>query len=130
LKTGNVMADRNTHQRVVCILACSGGNNLGQTCNQAAQELAEEGFGEVICACAIGARTPWAVERVRRADAVVALNGCDARCVSRILRDVGRADFSTVVAGDLAIDKSPGFFTHTYEVEKVKEAARRALVEA
>jgi uncharacterized metal-binding protein len=112
------------------LLACSGASNLGQVCNQAALELAEEGFAEMICTSAIGARQRWAVEQIRQASHVIALNGCDRRCVCRLLKDVGRDTFASVVATDLAIDKSPGFFTHTYEVEKVKEAARRALVEA
>lgn len=112
------------------LLSCSGASNLGQVCNQAALELAEENFGEMICTVALGARQKWAVEQIRRANHVVALNGCDRRCVCRILRDVGRTVQTCVIATDLAIDKSPGFFPHTYEVEKVKEAARRALVEA
>jgi len=112
------------------LLACSGASNLGQVCDQAAQELAEEGFGEMLCTAAVGARQKWAVEEIRRADHVVAVNGCDSRCVDRILKDIGRDVVASVVATDLAIDKSPGFFAHTYEVEKVKEAVRRALVEA
>ena len=113
-----------------CILACCGASNLGQVCAHAAMELAEERFCEMICTAAIAARQKWAVDRVRAAERVVALNGCDCRCVNRILKDVGRSDFAAVVAVDLAIDKSPGFFAHTYEVEKVKETARRAVVEA
>ena len=121
---------RKRNNRKATLLACSGASNLGQVANQAALELAEEGFCEILCAAAIGARIKWAVERLRDAPLVVSINGCESQCARKILNDIGRPDVPCVTASDLEIEKSPGFFTHTYEVEKVKEAVRRAIVEA
>jgi len=121
---------RKRTNRKICILSCSGASNLGQVANQAALELVEEGFGEGICTAAVGARVKWAVERLRDAGKIVAINGCDSECARKILKDIGRDDAVHVTTSELGIDKSPGFFMHTYEVEKVKEAVRRAVVEA
>ena len=40
----------------VMILACSGGSNVGHLSNQAAVELAQEGFGKMFCLAGIGGK--------------------------------------------------------------------------
>jgi uncharacterized metal-binding protein len=112
----------------ILLLACSGASNMGQLANQAALEMVEENFGHMLCTAALGARMKSAVERVRSASIVLTINGCESGCVDRVLKDLGRTDVRSVTVTETGIAKRPGFFCPTDEVERVKEAVRRALV--
>ena len=112
----------------ILVLSCSGASNMGQLANQAAVEMVQENFGHMLCTAAVGARQKAAVDLVRNSAIVLTINGCTSRCVDRILRDINRTDVRSVTITDLGIAKRPGFFCATEEVERVKEAVRRALV--
>jgi uncharacterized metal-binding protein len=92
-------------------------------------ELTEEHFGEMFCVTAVGARIKRAVLTLREARDIIAINGCDSRCVTRLLKDLGLKNTCSVSAAALGVEKRPGFFSHVFEVERIKEAAIRALVE-
>ena len=109
------------------MLSCTGAPHQGQLANQATLELIEDNFDHMLCVAAVGARQKAAVEMVRGASIVLTINGCEARCVNRILKDLGRTDIRSVTVNDLDIPKHPGFFCSTEELERVKEAVRRAL---
>ena len=58
-------------QQKTMILACSGASNVGQLSNQAAVELTREGYGQMFCLAAIGARLEKFVRYARNVPSMV-----------------------------------------------------------
>jgi uncharacterized metal-binding protein len=122
--------NRKREAPIIYILACSGGSNLGQIANQAAVELAEENLGRIMCVPAVASRVNASVQEIRRVSIVITIEGCDCHCIGRILKGLGRTDVRKVVVSAAGIEKRPGFSCPTEDVERVKEAVRRVIVEA
>jgi uncharacterized metal-binding protein len=60
----------------IMILSCSGGSSVGQLPNQAAVELAQEGFGKMFCLAGIGGQLSGFVQSAKDVPAMVAIDGC------------------------------------------------------
>lgn len=114
----------------VILLACSGGSNVGQISNEAAKSLDQLGQGRMYCAIGIGAGMESFIETVRKADACVAIDGCNVACLKKCLENAGLTPDVYVVVTDYGIEKGHHFDISREQIAKVAEAAAKALVES
>ena len=114
----------------VMILACSGGSNVGQIANQAAAELTQEGFGKMFCLAGIGGHLSGFVQSAKDALQMVAVDGCDVGCAKAILGHAEIPMKGYLVLTGLGIEKNKDFILKKEEVQKVKEAIRKACSES
>ena len=112
------------------ILACSGGSNVGQIANQAAAELTQEGFGKMFCLAGIGGHLSGFVQSAKDALQMVAVDGCDVGCAKAILGHAEIPMKGYLVLTGLGIEKNKDFILKKEEVQKVKEAIRKACSES
>ena len=110
----------------IMILACSGASNLGQLSNQAAVELAREGFGKMFCLAGIGAHLSGFVQSAKDVPAMVAIDGCPVACARKILEHAEIPLKAYVAVSDLGIEKNMDTNLKREEVEKVKGAVKEA----
>jgi uncharacterized metal-binding protein len=108
------------------ILACSGASNLGQLSNQAAVELAREGFGKMFCLAGIGAHLSGFVQSAKDVPAMVAIDGCSVSCAKHILEHAEVPLRAYLTISDLGIEKNMDTNFDKTEVEKVKAAVKEA----
>jgi uncharacterized metal-binding protein len=108
------------------ILACSGASNVGQLSNQAAVELAREGFGKMFCLAGIGAHLSGFVQSARDVPAMVAIDGCHVGCAKKILEHAEVPLRAYLTISDLGIEKNHDTNLKQEEVEKVKAPVRQA----
>lgn len=110
----------------VMILACSGSSNLGQLSNQAAVELAREGFGKMFCLAGIGAHLSGFVQSAKDVPAMVAIDGCPVACAKKILEHAEIPMKAYVAISDLGIEKNTDTDLKREELEKVKASVKEA----
>jgi uncharacterized metal-binding protein len=110
----------------IMILACSGASNLGQLSNEAAVELAREGFGKMFCLAGIGAHLSGFVQSAKDVPAMVAIDGCPVACARKILEHAEIPLKAYVAVSELGIEKNMDTNLKREEVEKVKVAVKEA----
>jgi uncharacterized metal-binding protein len=108
------------------ILACSGASNLGQLSNQAAVELAREGFGKMFCLAGIGAHLSGFVQSAKDVPSMVAIDGCPVGCARKILEHANVPLQAYLTISDLGIEKNTDTNLKQEELEKVKAAVKEA----
>ena len=110
----------------VMILACSGGSNVGQLSNQAAVELTQEGFGKMFCLAGIGGQLSGFVQSARDAPRMVVIDGCQVGCARAIMKQADAPLGHYLVLTDEGIEKNKDFNLRRADIDKAKDAARRA----
>lgn len=113
----------------IMILACSGGSNVGQLSNRAAVELTKEGFGKMFCLAGIGGHLPGFLKAAGETP-VLALDGCAVGCARAILRHAEIPAAAYVVLTDLGIEKNKDLEPGREQIDRVKDAARKAVQES
>ncbi|MFH0825706.1 MAG: putative zinc-binding protein [Pseudomonadota bacterium] len=108
------------------ILACSGASNLGQLSNQAAVELAREGFGKMFCLAGIGAHLSGFVQSAKDVPAMVAIDGCPVACAKKILEHAEIPLRAYLTISDLGIEKNSDTNLKPDELQRVKAAVKEA----
>lgn len=108
------------------LLACSGGSNVGQLCNQAAVELTQEGFGKMFCLGGIGGGLGGFVRSAQEAPNLVVLDGCEVGCAKAIFARAGVPLRGYLVLTELGLTKNKDFNLRREDLDKVKAAARQA----
>ena len=88
------------------IFACNGVAPIGQMTNQVAFELEERGLGKVSCLSGIGAGIEAKKAIAGDADKRIAIDGCNLKCVQRILENAGLACDLDVVLLDAGMKPS------------------------
>jgi uncharacterized metal-binding protein len=110
----------------IMILACSGASNIGQLSNQAAVELAREGFGKMFCLAGIGAHLSGFIQSAKDVPNMVAIDGCGTACAKKILEHAEIPVKAYVAISDLGIEKTMDTVLNRDQVELVKNAVRGA----
>lgn len=67
------------------IYSCSGCSNVAQMANHIALELTRRGYGEMSCIAGVGGSVPALVNKAKRAERILALDGCPLHCVKHCL---------------------------------------------
>lgn len=122
----------NCKRQDMMILSCSGASREGRFSNQAAVELAREGFGVMFCLAGIATGKNGFVQSVKAAEQKVVIDGCETACARTVLEDAGVPVKKHIIVSQLAIsnDKGPSLSTEDTapgDIATVKYAARLAL---
>lgn len=108
------------------VFACSGAADVGNVADQAARILARENTASMCCTAAVAAQIADIIKKVKTADQILAIDGCEHRCSEKVLLEGG---FDEIVHMDLSrmgMEKGktpPAVDT----VARVADAARAAL---
>lgn len=110
------------------IFPCSGGSNVGQISNEAAKVLAMKGWGEFSCLAGIGAHSNNFITSAKRANKIVVIDGCAAKCALKTLRGAGIEPHVHAIVAEMAIKKDYGQLDPKAEdVEKVVCQVEKAI---
>lgn len=84
---------------------CSGGSNVGQISNEAAKALVDRGLGKFSCLAGVGSHGEGFIAAAKRANRIVTLDGCAAKCAYKTLKHAGIEPTLQLVMTDLGIKK-------------------------
>ena len=111
----------------IMILACSGASNAGQLSNQAAVELAREGFGKMLCLAGVWRPSVVNCPVSERRDCIGShRRGCPVACVKKIFEHAEVLLKAYVAITDLGIEKKPVTNLKRDGAERVKSAEKDA----
>lgn len=111
------------------IFTCAGAAHAGQVANRAGVDLAKEQVGKLFCVAAMAAGIPEKLERARKAKARVGIDGCNDRCVEKIMAKAGLPLDVHVVVTDLGIPKQPTQPDMAGDAAKVVDHMKKAVSE-
>lgn len=116
--------------RRVLFYSCSGASDVAEASDQAARRLMDEGLGAMFCLAGLAADVEGMVERARRADVNVVIDGCDLGCARRIFQKLGLPNVMYVMVTELGIEKGAiGDRTTDDEVQRVVDHVKQVLVQ-
>ena len=71
------------------VVSCSGALRSGQVANAIAVKMAENGFAEMVSIAGIAAGVEEYVDKAKRADNLIIIDGCDKKCACKIIENSG-----------------------------------------
>jgi len=89
----------------VVFYPCSGGSSVGQISNEVAKSLVGQGLGKFSCLAGVGSHGGGFIAAAKKADRVVSLDGCAAKCAYKTLQHADIEPILKVVVTDLGIKK-------------------------
>jgi uncharacterized metal-binding protein len=113
-----------THAKDLIIIAtCDGASSTGQIGNEVARRLTKTypNMVRMCCLSAIGAGSKTHIDIFKNTKAVIAINGCQLMCASKMLRDKGIQISYEVVVAKEGIDKLPSLDFSDEEVMKIAD---------
>ncbi len=90
----------------VVFYPCSGGSNVGQISNEVAKSLVGQGLGKFSCLAGIGSHGGGFITAAKKANRVVSLDGCAAKCAYKTLKHAEIEPAIQIVITDLGIKKA------------------------
>jgi uncharacterized metal-binding protein len=101
-----------TGQPTVCcapaakpIYPCSGAADVGEIADHAARKLTADSAGKMSCLAGIGGRIPNLLEIARKAEVILAIDGCPMHCARNTLEKAGFTKFEHMCLADLGMAK-------------------------
>lgn len=111
---------------VTFVFACSGAADVGDVADRAARLLAREKTASMCCTAAIAAQVADIVKKVKTADQILAIDGCEHHCAAKVLVEGGFEKFVHTDLTRLGMEKGKTPPTED-TVVRVADAARAAL---
>lgn len=108
------------------IFPCSGAADVGEVTDRAARRLTKQGVGKMFCLAGIGGRVETIVESTKAADAILAIDGCDADCARNTLLQAGFENFHHLRLSTLGMEKGKSPATME-NINQVVEQAQELL---
>jgi len=110
----------------VMIPACSGGSKVGQLSNQAAEELTQKGFVKMFCLAEVEGHLGRFVQSAKDVPEIVAVDGCEIGCAKAILGHAEVPLKGYLMVTGLGIEKNKEFGLEREDIDRVKDAVKRA----
>lgn len=109
------------------IFTCAGAAYSGQVANRSGVQLMEQGAGNLFCIAAVAAGIEQKLDRARKADRRVAIDGCEDHCVRKVLEKANLTADVHVVLTEMGIEKKPAQPNMINDAKKVVEAVKAKL---
>jgi uncharacterized metal-binding protein len=108
---------------LIIVATCDGASSTGQIGNEVARRLTKTypNMVRMCCLSAIGAGNKTHIDIFKNAKAVIAINGYQLMCTSKMLRDKGIQISYEVVVAKEGIDKLPSLDFSDEEVMKIAD---------
>ena len=103
----------------IIIFSCAGSSNVGQTANQAAIRLTQDGLVRYFCLAGIGGHVSGMIESTKAGKMLIAIDGCPVACGKKTLEHAGFTIDEYVQVTDLGIEKNHDLNLDLCGVEKV-----------
>jgi len=103
----------------IIIFSCAGSSNVGQTANQAAMRLTQDGLGRYFCLAGIGGHVSGMIESTKAGKMIVAIDGCSVACAKKTLEHTGFHVNEHVQVTELGIEKNHEFNLKPSDIENV-----------
>jgi uncharacterized metal-binding protein len=120
-----------THAKdLIIVVACDGAATVGQIGNEVARRLTKR-FPSVVrmcCLSAVAAGSRVHLDIFKNAKAVIAINGCQMKCTSNILKQREIQITYEVVVANEGVDKIPSLDFSDEEVEKISSKITREFL--
>ena len=87
------------------IFACSGAADVGKIADLSARKLSEDGVGKMSCLSGIGGRVKPLMEIAKKAQAILAIDGCPLHCARNTLEQSGFKKFEHLCLADIGMAK-------------------------
>lgn len=87
------------------IFACSGGADVGHISDLAARQMMKEGCGKMFCLAGLGGNVDAIVETTKKADHILAIDGCPVDCTKNTLENTGIDTFRHFRVTELGFEK-------------------------
>ena len=104
------------------LFACAGGSSVGQLANEACRELTREGKGKLSCLAGIGGHIVGIVDMAKKADSVVAVDGCGVKCALKALEAADVQVTRHFVLTELGFDKNAELWPDIATISAAKTA--------
>lgn len=105
------------------VFSCSGAADVGKIADQAARKLSQEKTASMCCIAAIGADIPEIIDTTRKADKILAIDGCPKDCARIMLEKAGFTGIKHLQLETLGMKKKESPLTEE-RVETVLKHAR------
>lgn len=109
------------------IFSCSGGCNVGQIANAAANRLATGGTGKMACLAAVSAGVPAPVTGAKQAKIVLVIDGCPVKCAAKTLDKAGIRPTHHILVTDLGLRKTDDLRFEQSDVDRAVQLCLDAL---
>jgi len=109
------------------IFTCAGAAYSGQVANRSGVQLMEQGAGSLFCIAAVAAGIEQKMDRARKADKRIAIDGCEDHCVRKVLEKAGLTADVHVVLTDMGIEKKPAQPNMINDAKKVVDTVKQNL---
>jgi uncharacterized metal-binding protein len=109
------------------IFTCAGAAYSGQVANRSGVQLMEQGAGNLFCIAAVAAGIEQKMERARNAATRIAIDGCEDRCVRKVLEKAGLTADVHIVLTDMGIEKKPAQPNMINDAKQVVDAVKQKL---
>ena len=111
--------------RVGCVLACSGCSAAGELVDHTARRLQQLGVAMMSCLASVGGRIPSITAAVRRASAVLMIDGGPLECGANVLRNAAFVNFKQLKLHELGVRRNEsGAVDEATETRLADEAIR------
>lgn len=87
------------------IFACSGGADVGHISDLAARQMMKDGCGKMFCLAGLGGNVDAIVEATKKADHILAIDGCPVDCTKKTLENSGFNTFRHFRVTELGFEK-------------------------
>ncbi|MGQ9616474.1 MAG: putative zinc-binding protein [Spirochaetota bacterium] len=109
-------------ERLDIILACDGAASVGQVGHELAVKLTREVEGaRMCCLSAVAAESKPHVNIAKKARKLIAINGCQNRCTSKILERLNITPSYEITIAKEGVDKVPTLDFDEEDVERIAE---------
>ncbi|MBN1123524.1 MAG: putative zinc-binding protein [Sedimentisphaerales bacterium] len=128
-------SNTDTKSALVCspastlLFACSGAADTGEIADRAARALTRAGKGKMFCLAGVGGAVEPLVEGTKKAQTLIAIDGCAMGCTAQCLRKAGFDKFNRIVVTDLGLEKGKSPATQE-NIDKVVTKAGEFFKEA
>ncbi len=109
------------------IFTCAGAAYSGQVANRSGVQLMEQGAGNLFCIAAVAAGIEQKLERARKAEGRIAIDGCEDHCTRKVLEKAGLAADVHVVLTDIGVEKKPAQPNMINDAKKVVETVKQKV---
>ncbi len=114
----------------ILIVSCSGASNTGTLADRVAREIIidNEGDVEMLCLPALALGRKNAVQKVKSAEKIIVIDGCQGNCAKQLLEKAGAsADVYYELTKDFNVKKSKVPVADEEELEEIKKKIREFI---
>jgi len=114
-------------KKKVTVYSCSGCSNVAQLANGLAVKLDREGLAKMSCIAGVGAGVPSLVNEAKKAESILAIDGCPIACAKKCLDNQQIETQKHIILTDFDLKKIKNEDVSPEEFERILEWLKSEL---